>query len=327
MSFHLAFNPKKSDHKITHQQSLLFIGSCFSEHISHQLSALKFQVSSNPFGIVFNPKSIELLLIRIIEKNYFNEKDILEKEGIFFCLDTHTSFSDTNRDHLLNTLNQTIESWHSKLKTTHWLVITFGSAYAYQDKNQNKVVANCHKLPAAYFTKHLLSVSAIVSDYQLLVDKLKVFNPKLHILFTVSPVKHLRDGIIENNLSKAVLIQSEHHLIEKNNQCSYFPSYELVNDDLRDYRFYEADMAHPNQQAIDYVWKKFENVYFAEKTKLLNDRIQEITAAMNHKPFRIESESFSSFKKTMYRKCQAIIKEEEWLNLDKELTYFSYQRD
>lgn len=323
MPFHLAFNPKPSENKITHRQHLLLMGSCFSEHISRKLLSLKFSVTSNPFGIVFNPKSIELFITRIIEKKCFQDHEVLEKNGLYICLESHSSFADTQKKRLLDTLNQAIENWHFKLSTSHWFIITFGSAYAYMHHEQGRIVANCHKLPDNAFTKTRLSVYDLVNDYQTVLDRLRELNPTLQVMFTVSPVKHLRDGVIENNISKAVLLQTVHQLVEANTFCSYFPSYELVNDDLRDYRFYEADMAHPNQQAIDYVWEKFSDVYFNVHTKQLNEKIQEVAVAMNHKPFRQESESFTQFKQLMYRKCQLLNQEEACLDLQSELAYFS----
>jgi hypothetical protein len=323
MSFHLDFNPVISQYKITHQDGVLMMGSCFSEHIAERLSLLKFQVETNPFGIVFNPESIHMALSRTINKHYFTEEDVFENEGKWFCLEAHSSVSASTKQELLNTLNQTIDIWNSKLHRSKYLVITFGSAFCYSYKEKELIVANCHKLPATLFEKKLSETDSILKSYQDLIEKIKTFNPQLTILFTVSPVKHLRDGVVENNLSKAVLIQTVHQLVKYNSNCFYFPAYELVNDDLRDYRFYEADMAHPNKQAVDYVWEKFSNVYFNDEIKIVIDEIQEINQAMNHRPFNIESESHMKFKKTFYQKCVELSTKYIWLNLETELNYFS----
>ncbi len=323
MKFHLDFTPKISQNQINHQQGVLFMGSCFSEHIAGKLNQLKFEVDTNPFGIIFNPKSIELAINRIITKHYFTTTDIFEKDGTWFCLETHTSlFANTQFD-LLQKLNALIDEWHTKLKHTKWLVITVGSAYAYKHVEQQTTVANCHKLPNTLFEKQLLQTNDIVSDYSILIENVKSINPQLQILLTVSPVKHLRDGVIENSLSKAILIQAVHQLVSKFINCSYFPAYELITDDLRDYRFYQADMAHPNHQAIDYVWQKFEQTYFSNETKLINEKLIDINLAVNHKPFNVEGDAFMQFKKTYYKKCEVLKQHYPWLNMEVELNYFT----
>jgi hypothetical protein len=327
MQFYLGFQPEISQQKITHNDDVLLIGSCFSEHIGNCLSEFKFQVHSNPFGIVFNPKSIETALNRIIEKNYFNENDVFEKESNWFSLEAHSSVFAIGKNELLKLLNSTIDEWNLKLKSASFLILTYGSAFAYKSKLKDKIVANCHKLPQAEFDKVLLETQEIVSDYQILIDKIKVFNPGLKILFTVSPVKHLRDGVVENSLSKAILIQSVHQLIKRNSNCVYFPAYELVNDDLRDYRFYESDMAHPNTQAINYVWKKFSDVYFNEITNSINEKVIQIHQAYHHRLFNKTTESSIKFKHKFYQKCVTLQSEFPRINLSQELHYFNTFED
>ncbi|MES2762175.1 MAG: GSCFA domain-containing protein [Bacteroidota bacterium] len=323
MKFHLGFQPNTSSHKITHQSELLMIGSCFSEHIGNRLNDLKFSIHSNPFGIVFNPKSIETALNRIINNTYFTEAEVFEKDGQWFCMDAHSAISGSSEQELITGLNSMIDQWYQKLKSANYLTITFGSAYAYNDKARNKIVANCHKLPQALFEKTLLDTQDVVRDYQNLIDQLSQFNSGLKLLFTVSPVKHLKDGVVENSLSKAILIQAVHQLVKLNANCFYFPAYELVNDDLRDHRFYEADMAHPNAQAIDYVWQKFGETYFDETTVALNIKLVEIKQAFHHRLFNEKSESALAFKQKYRRKCLELQEESAFLNLSNELNYFS----
>lgn len=322
MKFHLDFTPKISQQQINHQQGVLFIGSCFSEHIAGKLGQLKFEVDTNPFGIVFNPKSIELAINRILTKNYFTSTNVFEKDGFWFCLETHTSLFATTQLDLIKKLNTLIDEWYIKLKHAKWLVITLGSAYAYKHIEQERIVANCHKLPNTLFEKQLFQSNDIVSDFSILIENIKNINPQLQVLLTVSPVKHLRDGVIENSLSKAILIQAVHQLVSKHTRCSYFPAYELVAEDLRDYRFYQADMAHPNQQAVDYVWQKFEQTYFSNDTKLINEKLVDIYLAMHHKPFNMDGDAFLQFKKTYYKKCEALKQQYSWLNMEVELNYF-----
>lgn len=322
MEFHLGFQPKISPVKITHQEPLLLIGSCFSEHVGQRLSDLKFQVLSNPFGIVFNPSSIEKSLNRIIDKNYFNDNDVFEKDSFWFSLEAHSSVFADSKANLIELLNTKIDEWNLLLNTASFLTITLGSAFAYKNNQQNKIVANCHKLPQELFEKLLLEPQDILPVYKILIEKLLKNNPKLQILFTVSPVKHLRDGLVENNLSKSILIQSIHQVIKHNNNCHYFPAYEIVNDDLRDYRFYEADMAHPNKLAIDYVWKRFGEVYFNDKTSIINEMISQINQAFNHKIFNITSQTSIKFKNNFLQKCVNLKEEYSFIDLSKELKYF-----
>ena len=320
--FHLNFNPEISSEKINHQQDVLFIGSCFSEHISKKLIDLKFSIDSNPFGIVFNPKSIYSSLQNCIHNIEINESHYLERDEHWFCLDAHSSLNSLKKNELQSRLLDTRNNWHEKLKTANWLVITFGSANCYEFKNTQTIVSNCHKLPANQFIKKMISSRDIVSDYDSLIKELQLINPNLKIIFTVSPVKHLRDGLIENSLSKSILIQSVHELISKHAHCYYFPAYELVTDDLRDYRFYESDMAHPNMQAINYVFDKFVEVYFAEETKKINKHLSEINLAFQHKSFNSESQSHKAFKLNMMLKCKELSIKFPFLNLTMELNYF-----
>ena len=327
MQFHLGFQPAVSQHKITHQDGVLFLGSCFSEHIANRLLDLKFKIHTNPFGIVFNPKSIFSSIYRIIHKKYFKEEDVFEKEGLWYSLEAHGSVFATSKNELLKLLNHSIDIWNEEIQKANYLVVTFGSAFAYQHKQQEKIVANCHKLPQALFEKILLENHEIIVDFQELIENLKIINPNLKWMFTVSPVKHLRDGVVENNLSKAILIQAVHQLVKQNTNCFYFPAYELVTDDLRDYRFYESDMAHPNKQAINYVWKKFSEVYFNELTNEVNERVLQIHQAYHHRLFNNTTETSMKFKHNFYQKCVTLQAEYNYIDLSKELYYFNTQVD
>lgn len=327
MQFHLGFQPAVSQHKITHQDGVLFLGSCFSEHIANRMLDLKFKIHTNPFGIVFNPKSIASSLYRIIHKKHFNEEDVFEKEGLWYSLEAHSSVFSTSKLELLDTLNRSIDKWNYELHKASNLVITFGSAFAYLHKQQEKIVANCHKLPQALFEKILLENHEIIVDFQQIIEDVKAINPHLKWMFTVSPVKHLRDGVVENNLSKAILIQAVYQLVKQNTNCFYFPAYELVTDDLRDYRFYESDMAHPNTQAINYVWKKFSEVYFNDATSAINERVLQIHQAYHHRLFNKTTETSMKFKHNFYQKCVTLQAEYNYLDLSKELHYFNTLED
>lgn len=323
MKFHLNFSPSISDIKINHESKIEMFGSCFTEHIGQKLMDLKFNIDTNPFGIIFNPISIAKLLNRIHFKTYFNQDDVFEYHNLWFCYECHSSIFASSREELLLKLNLQIDILNQASKKWNYLFITFGSAYYYTLLSNQAAVANCHKLPQHLFEKKLADLNELNSMYSELIQKLVSSNPKLNILVSVSPVKHLRDGIIENNLSKSILLLLSNHISKKYTNCSYFPSYEFVNDDLRDYRFYEQDMAHPNKQAINYVWEKFSSCYFNKTTTELNEQLTSIHQAFQHKVLKADSDEFKNFKLSMHQKCINIQKQFSFIDLSKEINYFS----
>lgn len=322
MQLHLDLKIRRSEHLIAHQQDLLLMGSCFSEHIGQKLKSLKFNVNSNPFGIVFNPRNMAASLKRIINQHTFTDQDLVQHNGLWHAFDAHGSFSTANKQELLDRLNDHLSGWHTGLQKADWLILTFGSAYAYRHLAADRYVANCHKIPAAAFSKELLTREAIVAELSAVLAKLREINPACRLLLTVSPVKHLRDGVVENSLSKAILLQSVHGLVAQHPQCAYFPAYELVTDDLRDYRFFETDMAHPNQQAIDYVWSKFAGSYFSDDTLALNQRLEEIDKAKRHRFLHADAQAIKAFKESCALKAKALKEEYRFLELEEEMKYF-----
>lgn len=318
MNFHLSFPIKPSEQKINYAHKSLFIGSCFSENIGKTMQLYKFNVEINPNGVLFNPASIALALRR-----YFNNETILEKDLFFAneCWNSwehHSRFSNPDKETCLTRINSSISSAHGFLKQADWLFITFGSAFYYKRKNTGELVGNCHKVPQKEFTKQMLTVSEITADYNLLLQQLKELNKTLKIIFTISPVRYIRDGIVENNLSKARLIQAVHELIQQHDNSYYFPAYELVVDDLRDYRFYTSDLVHPNDQAISYVFEKLMNTFFDEKTKELFEKINYIITARQHKPFNSNTEGYRKFKAEYTARCWQLQMENPFLNMEDE---------
>jgi hypothetical protein len=298
MKFHLNYNPKKVGLEINHHSKVFMIGSCFAENIGGFLSDSKFKTCVNPNGILFNPTSIANALVEALQNKEVAEKFILEREGLFYSYLHHSSFSASKKADLIAQINKSTKAAHDFLKETDVLVITLGSAFIYHHKQLDQTAANCHKQRSENFNKRLLDVDGIVEKYNTLIDDLKKVNQNLKIIFTVSPVKYLKDGVEENNLSKSTLLLSIHKLVSQHNHCFYFPAYELVNDDLRDYRFYKADLAHPNQMAIDYVWQKFSETYFSPKTVELNQQIQKLNTALNHRQMKedsLENEKLNDF--------------------------------
>ncbi len=322
MQFHLNYTPPPLQQKIGHTDKILMIGSCFAENIGEHLLKYKFNCLINPNGILFNPISIAAVLGSYIRNENTDPKTSIKNNDRFCNLNYHGDFSFATENELTEAMNSSRQSAQNHLKESNWLIITFGTAYVYRHLETNGIVANCHKLPQNNFKKELLQPNEIIEQYNTLIGALKKFNPKLNILLTVSPVKYLRDGLIENNLSKSILIQSVHQIISSNTNCYYFPAYELVNDDLRDYRFYKEDLAHPNAAAIKYVWNKFSESAFSEETKKLNERIKEILLASSHRALDPESESHKQFKKMYLQKCSALEREFSFLKFNNEIKAF-----
>jgi len=290
MKFHLNYTPEKFPFDISHNDRCFLSGSCFAENISKKMQEQGFSIVSNPNGILFNPQSLLQSLVSAIEKNAFDEKFLLERDGLNYSFLHHSSVYASNKKELLEKIHKNQNQAHAFLKTTKVLVITFGSAFVYEHKTLQKVVSNCHKQPGTAFEKKFLEPEWIVESYQSLFQKLKAFNPDLKIIFTVSPVKYLKDGLENNSQSKASLLLAVNRLVKNNANCHYFPAYELQNDDLRDYRFYKEDLAHPNAQAIEYIWEKFSECAFSEKTRTINSEISKLKAAQNHRKLSASAE-------------------------------------
>lgn len=324
MKLHLDLQLPVSPYSIDHQDKILMVGSCFTEHIFTKLHQLKFNAHSNPFGIVFNPQSIYQQLKRIVHAQEFgHDDDFVFGQQLWHAWEAHGSLSRENKRELIQELNHTLHQWKQHLNHAKCLIITLGSAFAYQHQSSHQWVANCHKIPQKEFEKHLIPQSDIVEKFSEVFDLIRLQNPNIKMILTVSPVRHLRDGVVENNLSKSILIQAIHELVSKFEGTVYFPAYELVIDDLRDYRFFEVDMMHPNQQAIDYVWRKFSSVYFNAKTQHLNSKIEDIFKAFSHRPIQAAKNELVQFKKNYFKKCESLQEEFPFIDLNAEMRHFS----
>lgn len=283
MKLHLDYIPEKPGFYVSHSDRIFLAGSCFSENIGNLLEQHKFNVLSNPNGILFNPLSIATSLDNIINIEPADEKLFIERDGMFFSFLHHSSVNAHSKKELTDKIDLQNQDSLEFLKSVTQIVITFGTAYYYYHKTLNKTVANCHKQAQQVFEKRLLSVKEITTVYDKLLAQIHAINPNINIIFTVSPVKYLKDGVVENNLSKSVLLLAVHELVKQRSNCFYFPAFELVNDDLRDYRFYKEDMAHPNEQAINYIWGKFSECFFEKETIRLNGEIHKLNLALGHR--------------------------------------------
>lgn len=319
MNFHLQFPINPFSQKVNYSHSSLFLGSCFAENIGDLMLEHKFKTILNPHGILYNPLSIAVALRRYMKIDFLTDDELFFANDCWNSWEHHSRFSHPDKQICLANINKSISEAHTFLKNTDWLFITFGSAYVY--KKNERLVGNCHKQAQKEFSKIMLSVSEMNDEYKLLLKELLVFNPKLKIVFTISPVRYVRDGVVENNLSKSRLIETVHQLTSQN--VFYFPAYELMMDDLRDYRFYKEDLVHPNEQAIGYIFEKFVADNFDEKAIQLFNSIKEIIVAKNHRPFHSNTDSHKKFQNNFLERCKKMQLENPELNLQEEINFFA----
>ncbi|MES2688838.1 MAG: GSCFA domain-containing protein [Bacteroidota bacterium] len=280
MNFKLDFDPAAPPKLLNYRQPMLLTGSCFSEHIAGLLRESGFKIMSQPNGVVFNPVSIAGHLTRILANEPYMESELSFYNELWHSWAHHGSFNATDKNLVLNAVNAAFEQARALLQEQDAVIgITLGSAWVYERTEAQGMVANCHKYPAAHFTKRLLGVEEVVNAF----EKMLELRPGRPIYFTVSPVRHVRDGLVENNVSKGILLQAVYQLCKKYNTCYYFPAYEMVIDELRDHRFYNADLIHPNQQAIEYVWQRFVETCMDEETRLFVKEMRGLNAMMQHK--------------------------------------------
>lgn len=317
---------------IRYTDRIFLVGSCFTEHIGNALQELKFSTMQNPHGILFDPASVCRSLISYIENRKYTADDLFQLNEVWNSWEHHSRFSNIDADEALRVINESQQQAHDFLRDADWIVITLGSSYSYRlaaDKevagksmDPNGAVANCHRAPGQWFNKHMLGIDETVSMLDTCYHRLLRFNPKLNIIFTVSPVRHLRDGIVENNRSKARLLESVHHMVNKFDRLFYFPAYELVIDVLRDYRFYDIDLAHPNYLATTYVLEKFTQSCIAKDAQALMEEVKKIVIARKHKAFQPATRAHQQFLESHASKTQELMEQYPFLDFKEELIYF-----
>ncbi len=299
----------------------MLCGSCFTEHIGNAMLEAKMNVNMNPQGILFNPMSIAHCLEACMDEALILEGDLFELNEIWNHWDFHSRFSNTDKGLALKGMNDSIIAAHEFLKNADWLIITFGSSFQYflREDESLKGVGNCHKAPGSWFEKRMLTIAEMQDQWTSTLNKLIEFNPELNVIFTISPVRHSRDGLVENNRSKARLFELVQSLQEKNEALQYFPAFEIVNDVLRDYRYFEADMVHPNQQAVGYVWEQFEQTFFSQEDIQLLQQIKALTTALKHKPRFQETAAHQRFKEQLQQKTEQLKTAFPYLDFEDEL--------
>lgn len=322
MEFRTTFGIEPSEDKITYSDLVMFIGSCFANEIGKQFEACKMPVMINPSGTVYNPVSVSNTLDTITDGRRYTIEDLYNNNGIWLSFNHYTDFSSEDPEEVLNKINSVIEKSQNFISRAKFLFITFGTARVYRWETSGKIVSNCHKMPASEFTNELLSTAGIVSMWNSELTKVKSLFPGLKVIFTISPVRHWKDGAHGNQISKSVLFLAVEELLKHPSKPGYFPAYELLIDDLRDYRFYDDDMLHPSSSAINYIWQRFLDCYFDNKTIELQNEVIKITKACRHR-FTISSgKKKKEFAGSMLDKIKIIENKIPSIDFSVEKSYF-----
>ena len=297
---------------INYSSKVLLLGSCFAQNMGAKLEYYKFQQCTNPFGILFHPVAIEKLITRAVNQTWFTSKDVFLQNEQWHCFLAHSKLSNTSEEDLISALNSALEKLRTSLLEASHVVFTFGTAWVYKHLEKDTIVANCHKVPQKEFVKQLLSPDD-VSDVLLGIEtKLRTINPTCSIINTVSPVRHIKDGLIANSRSKAHLIAGVQEIVSPEKLNHYFPSYEIMMDELRDYRYYKEDLIHPNQTAIAIIWNAFTGSWICPETAALQKKIATIQSGMLHTPFNENSKAHIHFKKDLEVQISQVQKALPW---------------
>ena len=306
MQFRTKITIPKKYNPIDYNSKIVSLGSCFAENMAKKLDHFKFQNTCNPFGIIFNPVSIEKMIYRIVNQFFYTEKDIFFHNERWHCYEVHSDLSSSNKGEFLENLNAVLRTSLTHLFQASHIIITYGTSWVYRNLESKAVVANCHKVRQAAFSKEILSVETIEKSIKNTIGYFQIINPNVNFIFTVSPVRHLKDGFVENQVSKANLIGAIYQQLQPAicnlQSATYFPSYEIMMDELRDYRFYEEDMLHPNQVAIDYIWERFSETVISEESHSIMEEVKNIQKGLQHRPFNPSSEKHLIFKEKLQEK-------------------------
>jgi hypothetical protein len=322
MNFRTTFSIDPSDERIDYNTPVMFIGSCFATEIGNKMKEGRMKTLINPAGVVYNPVSAGNTLDIILEKKNFGLKDLHTFNGVNFSFSHYTDFSSEDPSKVLDKINLSTETAADFLKQARFLFITFGTARVFRLNETGEIVSNCHKIPASQFTREILAVDQIVSAWNEILDRLNSFNPGIRVIFTISPVRHWKDGAHGNQISKSILFLAVEQLLGHRVVSGYFPAYELIMDDLRDYRFYAGDMLHLSQAAVNYVWKAFSDCYFDPATSGLWKEAEEINKAMNHRFLSDSVSGKKEFAVAILKKISQIEKKNSQIDFTKEKKYF-----
>jgi len=321
--FRTIVNIPVSTVKINYHTPCMFMGSCFADNIGAHMTSLKFPVLLNPFGTLFNPVSISDNLLSLLKAQSFSHDDLHQHNGLWFSFSYYTKFSHPDADTCLASVNRARADAAAFLKSCRFLVLTFGTARVFTFSETGRVVANCHKLPAAAFSERVVEPVEIVDIYTSLLNDLASFNPDLQVIFTVSPVRHLKEGAVNNQRSKSVLLLAIHELLKKHSNTHYFPAYEIFMDELRDYRFYAADMLHPSEQGVAYVWERFCDTWLGDEAKKPMTGVATLLKATAHRPLQTETTNLKKFQENTLKQIQQLTREHPYLDFSAEIALLS----
>ncbi len=308
---------------IDYDSNVMLIGSCFANEMGEKFHLGKMNALVNPFGVLYNPGSSAHALELMISDRTYTDEDIHFYDNKYLSFDHDTSFSSVSREECLDRINSSLTGARSFLRRASLLFVTFGTARVFRWKNDNRLVANCHKIPASDFTRHLLDAEDITAEWEDLIERLKFFNKELKIIFTLSPVRHLKDGAYGNQVSKSVLFTAIDQLLSNDSTLSYFPSYEIMIDELRDYRFYKKDMTHPSDIAVEYIWERLKESYFDGNTEEVYRRIIKISDARRHRIAGNDPGALARFKDSMLTRINNLKDEYPFIDLAEEEEYFN----
>ena len=305
MKFRTEVDIQSSQQKIEIEDKIFSIGSCFASEMSDLFQKGQLQTVNNPFGTIFNPFSINNSIKRLHDSEFYYEDDLISYHDEFISLDHHTNFDTRYVHQTLEKINSKIEEGNRFLQESNWAIITYGTSFIYEFEPKKKLVANCHKIPQKFFEKRLLTHQELTdSIYDTIINLHDICPENVQILFTVSPVRHTKDGMIENQLSKSKLITAIHEVASQFENCHYLPVYEILMDDLRDYRFYKEDLIHPNSQAVNYTFEKFGEAYFSPETKDFIKENFKINRALEHRTDDEKDPKFIDFKEKLNQRIE-----------------------
>lgn len=308
MEFRTALKIKSEEPAVDYNSKIFLLGSCFVENIAKKLNWYRIQNLSNPFGILYHPNSLENFLKKVASEYQYVEDDIICFNDKWISFEAHSQLSKDSKEDLLEELNRNIKLSRNYIKGTSHCFITLGTSWFYRNNGSGLPVANCHKIPQKNFTKEISGVEETSNILKNIISVVRSINPETTIIFTISPVRHLKEGMVENQRSKANLLSALHEVLENSGgrNLKYFPSYEILMDDLRDYRFYSEDMIHPSEVAIDYVWNLLIQTYFSAEAIEIMDQVARIQKDLSHRPFNPDSPAHQNFQERTKRKIQAL---------------------
>lgn len=325
--FHTEVNIPNYPWRTGYKKTNIFMGSCFTENVGNKMARLKYEVDINPFGILYNPVSVANGINILMNNQIFQKEDLVQHDNLWHSFYHHGRFSSPDSEEALQKMNDRIKSASRNLEQAGFLFITFGTAWVYNYRKTGLTVSNCHKIPAKEFSRQRLTVDEIVEVFVPKLNRLWEMNPGLNVIFTVSPIRHWKDGAVENQRSKATLILAVDQIIRNanENRCSYFPSYEIVMDELRDYRFYSTDMIHLTDTAVDYIWEKFQNNLIEPESIKLSQQVQKIIKAVNHKPFNKFTIENLRFLNQTFKQTEQLMQKHHFLDLENEKNFLYKQ--